>query len=139
MGTPFLAELKIVSFGFVPEGWAQTNGQFLGIAQNQALFSILGTTYGGDGQVTFRLPDMRSRMPLHRGQATGGPTNYALGQTGGAETRSLSTTAVAVGSGVSSGTGQVARSPASLQGATRAPFLTLNYIIALEGVFPSTT
>lgn len=67
MGTPFMAEIRILSFNFAPKGWAQCNGQFLPINQNQALFSLLGTTYGGNGQTTFALPDLRGRMPLHLG------------------------------------------------------------------------
>ena len=67
MGTPFLSEIKIVSFGFAPKGWALCNGQFLPINQNQALFSLLGTTYGGNGQTTFALPDLRGRASMHVG------------------------------------------------------------------------
>ena len=67
MGTPFLGELKIVAFGFAPKGWAECNGQFLPINQNQALFSLLGTMYGGNGQTTFALPDLRDRAPMHVG------------------------------------------------------------------------
>ncbi len=76
MSTPFLGEIKIVSFNFAPKGWALCNGQFLPINQNQALFSILGTTYGGNGQTTFALPDFRGKAPYHTGSRT-------LGQTGG--------------------------------------------------------
>jgi microcystin-dependent protein len=65
MGTPYLAELRILSFNFAPKGWAQCNGQLLPINQNQALFSLLGTTYGGNGQTTFGLPDLRTRVPAH--------------------------------------------------------------------------
>ena len=68
MGTPFLAELRIFSFGFAPKGWAQANGQLLPINQNQALFSILGTTYGGNGQTNFALPNLQGRVPFHQGQ-----------------------------------------------------------------------
>ena len=77
MGTPFLGEIKIVAFGWPPKGWAECNGQFLPINQNQALFSLLGTMYGGTGQTTFALPDLRDRAPLHvadgfnQGQAAG--------------------------------------------------------------------
>ena len=67
MSTPFLAEVKIVSFNFAPKGWAQCNGQLLPINQNQALFSLLGTTYGGDGRVNFALPDLRGRIPMSFG------------------------------------------------------------------------
>jgi microcystin-dependent protein len=79
MGTPFMAEMRWVSFNFAPKGWAQCNGQFLPINQNQALFSLLGTTYGGNGQTTFALPDCRSRVSVGQG-----PSN-TLGQAGGQE------------------------------------------------------
>ena len=67
MSTPFLGELRIFSFNFAPKGWALCNGQFLPINQNQALFALLGTTYGGNGQTTFALPDLRGRVPNHFG------------------------------------------------------------------------
>jgi microcystin-dependent protein len=79
MSTPYLSELKIMSFGFPPKGWALCNGQLLPINQNQALFSLLGTTYGGDGRVNFGLPDLRSRVPMHVGNG------HALGERGGEE------------------------------------------------------
>jgi len=68
MGTPFMGELRIMSFNFAPQGWAQCNGQLLSINQNQALFSLLGTTYGGNGQTNFALPNLRGRVPLHVGE-----------------------------------------------------------------------
>src|SRR5712691_6044579 len=77
MGTPFLSEIRIMSFGFAPKGWAQCNGQTLPINQNQALFSLLGTTYGGNGQTTFALPNLQGKVPLHM---SGG---FIEGQTGG--------------------------------------------------------
>jgi microcystin-dependent protein len=77
MGTPFLSEIRIVSFNFAPQGWAECNGQFLPINQNQPLFALLGTTYGGNGQTTFALPDLRGRIPMHSGNYTPGT---ALGQ-----------------------------------------------------------
>lgn len=77
MSEPFLAEIRIVSFTYAPKGWAFCNGQLLPISQNQALFSILGTTYGGDGRVNFALPSLQGRLPMHRG-----PT-YPLGTSGG--------------------------------------------------------
>src|SRR3954464_4968142 len=67
MAEPFLAELRLMSFNFAPKGWAQCNGQLLPINQNQALFSLLGTMYGGNGQTNFALPDLRGRVPLHAG------------------------------------------------------------------------
>src|SRR3954470_9889584 len=77
MAEPFLGELKIVSFNYPPKGWAFCNGQFLPINQNQALFSLLGTMYGGNGQTTFALPDMRGRAPIHLG------SGFTQGQVGG--------------------------------------------------------
>jgi len=80
MSTPFLAEIRMFSFNFIPKGWARCDGQLLSINQNQALFSILGTTYGGDGRVTFALPDMRGRMPMHNALpgAQGGEAAHTL-------------------------------------------------------------
>jgi microcystin-dependent protein len=77
MGTPWLSEIRIMSFSFAPKGWAQCNGQLLPINQNQALFSLLGTTYGGDGRQTFGLPDLRGRVPLSFGNG------FTLGERGG--------------------------------------------------------
>jgi len=81
---PFLGEIRFVAFNFAPQGWAQCNGQLLSISQNQALFSLLGTTFGGDGLTTFALPDMRGRVPVATGQGTG-LTNRNLGDKGGQE------------------------------------------------------
>jgi microcystin-dependent protein len=83
MSTPFLAEIRLMSFNFPPKGWALCNGQFLPINQNQALFSLLGTTYGGNGQTTFALPDLRSCAPMHFG------SGFVLGQRGGQEFHTL--------------------------------------------------
>src|SRR3954454_15997957 len=83
MGEPYLGEIKIMSFGFPPKGWALCNGQFLPINQNQALFSLLGTTFGGNGQTTFALPDMRGRAGLHRGNS------FTLGQAAGQEAHTV--------------------------------------------------
>src|SRR5262245_40147685 len=77
MAEPFLSEIRIMSFGFAPKGWALANGQVLPINQNQALFSLLGTTYGGNGQTTFALPNLQGRTPIHVGNG------YTLGETGG--------------------------------------------------------
>lgn len=84
MAEPFLGELRIVSFNFAPKGWALCNGQFLPINQNQALFSLLGTTYGGNGQTTFALPDLRGRAAFHLGDG------LTQGQAGGATAHTLS-------------------------------------------------
>jgi microcystin-dependent protein len=83
MGTPFIGEIMIAAFNFAPKGWAQCNGQFLPINQNQALFSLLGTTYGGNGQTTFALPDLRGRTPIHRG------SEFIQGQQVGTESHTL--------------------------------------------------
>ncbi len=83
MSTPFLSEIRVVSFSFAPRGWALCNGQLLPINQNQALFSLLGTTYGGNGQTNFALPDLRGRVPIHMG---GG---FSLGQRAGEEFHTL--------------------------------------------------
>ena len=83
MSTPFLSEIRLMSFNFAPKGWALANGQLLPINQNQALFSLLGTTYGGDGRVNFALPDLRSRVPIHMG------SGFTLGQKGGEENHTL--------------------------------------------------
>src|SRR5438874_9368321 len=81
MAEPFLAEIRIMSFNFAPKGWAMCNGQLLSISQNTALFSLLGTTYGGDGRVNFALPNLQGRVPI--GQGTLANTNYVLGEVGG--------------------------------------------------------
>jgi len=86
---PFLGQIAFVPYNFVPKNWAACNGQLLSISQNQALFSLLGTQYGGNGTTTFALPDMRGRVLVHEGQAPGGPTTYTMGQTGGAESVTL--------------------------------------------------
>lgn len=83
MSTPFLSQIEIFSFNFAPKGWALCNGQLLPINQNQALFSLLGTTYGGDGRVNFALPDLRSRAPIHMG------AGFTLGERGGEEAHTI--------------------------------------------------
>jgi microcystin-dependent protein len=85
MGTPFLSEIRMFGFNFPPKGWAMCNGQFLPINQNQALFSLLGTMYGGNGQTTFALPDLRGRTPFHIGNS------FTEGQAGGSEAVTLNT------------------------------------------------
>jgi len=91
MSEPFVGEIRMFGFNFAPQGWALCNGQLLPISQNTALFSLLGTTYGGDGRTTFALPDMRSRVPVCQGQGPG-LSPYAEGQAGGAETVTLAAT-----------------------------------------------
>ena len=84
MAEPFLSEIRLFSFEFAPKGWALCNGQLLPINQNQALFSLLGTTYGGDGRVNFALPDLRGRTPIHMG------SGHTLGERGGEQAHTLS-------------------------------------------------
>jgi microcystin-dependent protein len=91
MATPFLGEIRMVGFTFAPKGWALCNGQILPIQQNQALFALLGTTYGGNGQTTFALPDLQSRVPIHAGQGPG-LSPYVEGQQGGSENVTLLST-----------------------------------------------
>lgn len=83
MLTPFLSEIRIASFNYAPKGWALCNGQLLPINQNQALFSLLGTTYGGDGRINFALPNLQGRVPVHQG------SGFVLGQTGGETSHTL--------------------------------------------------
>jgi microcystin-dependent protein len=88
LADPFVAEIRVFPFNFPPKGWAFCNGQLLPLSQNTALFSLLGTVYGGDGKSTFALPNLEGSAPIHPGQATGG-SQYFLGQMGGAETVTL--------------------------------------------------
>ena len=88
MSEPFLAEVRIVGFNFAPRGWAFCDGQILPINQNQSLYSLLGTTYGGDGRTSFALPDLRGRTPIHVGRSNGGG-DHLLGQKSGEETHTL--------------------------------------------------
>lgn len=165
MAEPFLSEIRIFSFSFAPKGWALCNGQLLPINQNQALFSLLGTTFGGDGRVNFALPDLRARTPIHAG------SGHTLGERGGEEAHTLSiaelpththmfrassdnATTDTPGTGVvlSSSAIDLYRQPSSLAtmesgmignvGGSQAhenkqPFLTLSFCIALQGIFPS--
>jgi microcystin-dependent protein len=168
MAEPFLSEIRIMSFGFAPKGWALCNGQLLPINQNQALFSLLGTTFGGDGRVNFALPDNRARTPIHVGGS------HTLGERGGEQAHTLSISEIpththvarAVNSPATDSTpintvvlsqstgSQAYGSPANLAamapnalsnvGGSQAhlnmqPFLTLNFCIALQGIFPSPT
>jgi len=88
MADPFVAEIRVFPFNFAPRGWAWCNGQLLPLSQNTALFSLLGTTYGGDGKSTFALPDLQGRAPMHPGQGPG-LSLHDLGETGGSETVTL--------------------------------------------------
>jgi microcystin-dependent protein len=167
MATPYIGEIRSVGFNFAPQGWSFCDGTVLSIAENEALFALLGTTYGGDGQTTFALPDLRGRIPLHQGSNLG--TNYVVGESGGAETVTLSEqqmpphshTIGAVSSTGNSNTpsGAVFAASAEEQYAgaanttlansivqsvgggqphdNRIPYLCVTFIISLFGVFPS--
>lgn len=173
MSTPFIGQIIVFAGTFAPSGWAMCNGQLLQISQNDALFALIGTTYGGDGQTTFALPDMRGRASVHMGQ--GVSSTYVIGQTGGVESVSLnaSTTPAHTHSVMGASTGNSAAPgptavlgtsptttsayiplPSSTGGTTlapstislagsglphenRQPFLVMNYVIALFGIFPS--
>ena len=164
MAEPFLSEIRIMSFQFAPKGWALCNGQLLPINQNQALFSLLGTTFGGDGRVNFALPDLRGRAPIHVG------SGHTLGERGGEQAHTLSISELPTHTHVLQGTtangtvinptnnqlgnAQVASysNPQSLvamnassitnTGGSQAhlnmqPFVTVSFCIALQGIFPS--
>lgn len=166
MAEPFLSEIRIMSFVFPPKGWALADGQLLPINQNQALFSLLGTTFGGDGRVNFALPDLRGRTPIHVG------SGHTLGERGGEQAHTLAIAelpehahawnAVNIPATTSNNNATVTlaqsvqsnlyAAPAGLQamaanavgnvGGSQAhlnmqPFLTLSFCIALQGIFPS--
>jgi microcystin-dependent protein len=125
MADPFVAEIRIFGFNFAPRGWAFCNGQLLPIAQNTALFSLLGTTYGGNGQTTFGLPDLQGSAPMHPGQGPG-LSLYDLGQIGGEQTVTLLASELPAHQHSVSGTSTAAAlaSPANnlwAQGAGRTP------------------
>jgi microcystin-dependent protein len=132
MSEPFLAEIRMVGFGFPPKGWALTNGQTLPINQNQAVFSLLGTNFGGDGRTTFALPDLRGRQPMHMGQGPG-LSPHDIGTNGGVEfvTRQTIQIPNAPVTPVSAPVGFRRQVP------TLSPFSVVNFVIALVGIFPS--
>lgn len=105
MAEPFLSEIRIMSFAFPPKGWALCNGQLLPINQNQALFSLLGTTFGGDGRVNFALPDLRGRTPIHVG------SSHTLGERGGEQAHTLSTAEIPTHTHVANGSTAAANQP----------------------------
>ena len=174
MSSPFIGEIKMVGFTFAPRGWAFCSGNLLPIAQNTALFSILGTTYGGDGRTSFGLPDLRGRSPMHAGNGPG-LSSRRLGERTGAETVTLNASQMAahahtwqvadeLGDLTTPANNALAQSPtgrgayllyeAGVSTATMAPevvadagsgaahsnmqpALVVNFVIALQGVFPS--
>jgi microcystin-dependent protein len=169
MAEPFLSEIRIMSFVFPPKGWALCDGQLLPINQNQALFSLLGTTFGGDGRVNFALPDLRGRAPIHVG------SGHTLGERGGSQAITLSiaqlpththvtkavdtpattnnpdntmlwaqsTSSQAYHNGTGTLTAMDARTSLPVGGSqahlNMQPFLILSFCIALQGIFPSAT
>ena len=165
MAEPFLSEIRIFSFNFAPKGWALCNGQLLPINQNQALFSLLGTTYGGDGRVNFGLPNLQGRVPIHMG------AGHTLGEKGGEQGHTLSIAELPTHTHVLQGTtnnadqapptnnllatvsnvyttaqnltsldpSSVANVGGSQAHLNMQPFLVLNFCIALQGIFPSQT
>src|ERR1700759_4735330 len=132
MSNPFLGEIRLFAGNFNPFGWALTNGQILPISQNTALFSLLGTTYGGNGTSNFALPNFQSRMPVHQGQGIG-LSSYVMGEQGGAE--SISFSSLPIPSAPSPAISASVSFRPQVQ--TVSPFLVLNFIITLQGIFPS--
>lgn len=136
MSEPFLAEIRIFAGNFAPRNWALCNGQLLQISQNTALFALIGTTYGGDGRTTMALPNLQGRAPAHPGQGPGLPS-YRLGQV---VQNSASTVKVVQGitPDRNLGSSQTTRTIAAKvpAGDQRHPYLGLNFIIALQGLFP---
>lgn len=169
MAQPYVGELRIFAGNFAPAGWMFCEGQLLPISENETLFQLIGTTYGGDGQSTFSLPDLRGRLPIHQGTSNG--TTYQIAETGGAEEVTLSisqipshshpmlgasgngsqanpknnvlasSTLVKLYSGEAADTAMAATSITSVGGSQPhtnfQPYLCLNYIISLFGIFPS--
>ncbi len=132
MTEPFVAEIKLFTGNFAPRGWALTNGQLIAISQNTALFSLVGTFYGGNGTSNFALPNFQSRMPVHQGQGPG-LSPYVIGQQAGAE--SLSFSSLSIPSAPSPTVSASVSFRPQVQ--TVSPFLVLNFIIALQGIFPA--
>ncbi len=171
MAEPFMAEIRLFSFNFAPQGWAMCNGQLLPINQNQALFSLMGTTYGGNGQTNFALPDLRDRVPIHTG------FGFTLGQAAGQDAHTITQSETPththfvqaknpqdgsanvnnpVGNFFTTGApneiyqggggnppllalapGTIASVGGSQPHENRQPYLTLNFCVALQGIFPS--
>ena len=137
MTDAFIGEIKLVPFNFAPRGYAFCDGQLLPIAQNSALFALLGTTFGGDGRTTFGLPDLRGRVPLHAGTGPG-LSERRLGDKGGAEIEIVSGRPPIIGWGSTNEIGKQTTGGALVEhGPYMPPYLTLHYVIALQGVFPS--
>jgi len=134
MADSFIGEIRMVGFNFAPTGWAACDGQLMPISQNQALFSLLGTTYGGDGQSTFALPDFRSRGPIHQGQGQG-LSLRELGEMGGEEASALPGARVEIPQSPANPT-VLSYAPAGQPVNSMEPFLVVNFIICLNGNYP---
>jgi microcystin-dependent protein len=132
MSSPFLAEIRMASWNFPAKGWALSNGQLLPISQDTALFSLLGTNFGGDGISNFALPNLQGRIPVHMGQGAG-LTTRQLGSYGGVEFVTQQTTQIP-GVPVAPVQAAVHFQP---QVSTISPFIVLNFMIALQGIFPA--
>jgi microcystin-dependent protein len=136
----YLASILMFGGNFNPRGWAFCNGQSLPISSNQALFSLLGTTYGGNGQTNFQLPDMRGRVPMHPGHGPG-LSEHALGEKGGVETVALDHNQIPSRPGqipAGSGSMTAVNTPNYSEPHTNLqPYLCVNFIICLQGIFPS--
>jgi len=180
MSNPYVGEIRMFAGDFAPAGWMLCQGQTLPISGNETLFQLIGTTYGGDGESTFALPNLSSRVPIHIGQGAGGLSNYTIGESGGVETVTLTTqqmpnhthvlAATDTGqqqapasntipavvtstkanvhvygpppsplSGISLHPQTIATAGGSQPHDNMKPFLVINFIIALSGVFPSQT
>src|SRR5256885_3969970 len=168
MSSPYIGEIRMFAGNFAPVGWAFCNGALMAIDQNDALFNLIGTTYGGDGQTTFAMPDLQSRVPLHVGPG------FALGQTGGVESVTLTTSQIPAHSHVPQANSAAGTQPSPANGVwastnpsinnysnvapslnmdpaaigssggsqphdNMVPFLAVNFILSLFGVFPSQT
>jgi microcystin-dependent protein len=132
VGSPFVGEIRIAGFNFAPVNWALADGQVMAISQNTTLFNLIGTTYGGDGVNTFALPNIQSRMPMHMGAATG-LSQRLLSQVGGQEnTTFMSATIPSAPQAPIS-----ALAPTGPALASVSPFVVLNFIVCLFGIFPS--
>jgi microcystin-dependent protein len=171
MSQPYIGEIRLVGFNFAPAGWAFCNGQLMAISENEALFNLIGTTYGGDGQTTFALPNLQSRVIIHQGQGPG-LSNYIIGENAGVEAVTVATNQLPIHShaaNCSSSAGSQSSPVANIWSAdaagltaeysnsqngqmnaaaigqsggsqpheNRMPFLAMNYIISLFGIFPS--
>lgn len=173
MSNPFVGEIRMAGFNFAPQGWALCNGQLMSISQNQALFTLLGTQFGGDGVNTFALPNLQGQMAVHQGTSRAGYT-YVMGQIGGAESVTLNAQQMPshnhlVQSSAAGGTqaspvggypaiestgtsldyiasppglaamnaGMISQSGGNQPHENRPPYLCVNFIISLQGIFPS--